>query len=81
MSSPVQERTAGRPDADAVGIDPVGRAAAPPPVQDVTHLPDLASRSLDGCVVHADDVLAGRPAQGPDALPDAVRALLTGGAR
>ena len=46
MSSPVQEQTAGRPDADAVGIDPVGPAA-----------------------------------QGLDALPDAVRALLAGGAR
>ncbi len=120
MSSPVQEQSPGRPDADAVGIDPVGRAAAPPPVQDFTHLPDLASRSLGGSVVHAndellterenliepeapsywtstfghegdqergldggaaDDVLAGRPVQGLDALPDAVRALLVGGVR
>ena len=120
MSSPVQEQTAGPPDADAVGIDPVGRAAAPPPVQDVTHLPDLASRRLGGSVAHAndelfaerenlikpaapsystytsghegdqecgldsgaaDDVLAGRPVQGLDALPDAVRALLVGGAQ
>ncbi len=120
MRSPVQEQTAGRPDADAVGIDPVGRAAAPPPVQDVTHLPDLASRRLGGSVVYADDelfgerenlikpeapscstytfghegdpecgwnggaaddVLTGRPVQGLDARPDAVRALLAGGAR
>ncbi|SHN85994.1 hypothetical protein SAMN05660350_03855 [Geodermatophilus obscurus] len=120
MSSPVQERTAGRSGADAVGIDPVGRAAAPPPVQDSTHLPDLASRSLGGSVFYADDelfaerenliepeapscptytfghegdqeggpdggaaddVLPGRPTQGLDALPDAVRALPAGGAR
>ena len=46
MSSPVQGRTAGRPDGGA-----------------------------------ADDVLAGGPVQGLDALPDAVRALLAGGAR
>jgi allantoicase len=57
MSSPVQEQSPGGPDADAVGIDPVGRAAAPPPVQDSTHLPDLASRSLGGSVVHANDEL------------------------
>jgi allantoicase len=57
MSSPVQEQSPGRPDADAVGIDPVGRAAAPPPVQDFTHLPDLASRSLGGSVVYANDEL------------------------
>jgi allantoicase len=53
MSSPVQEQSARRPDADAVGVAPAG----PPPVPDLTHLPDLASRSLGGSVVHANDEL------------------------
>lgn len=58
MSSPVLERSVERPEADAVGIDPVGRAAAPPPVQDFTHQPDLASRSLSSSVVNANDELS-----------------------
>src|SRR3712207_1186377 len=35
----------------------VGSEAGAAPVQDFTHLPDLASRSLGGSVVHANDEL------------------------
>jgi allantoicase len=57
MNSLVLEQFVERPEADGVGIDPVGRAAAPPPAQDSTPQRDLASRSLGGSVVHANDEL------------------------
>ncbi len=57
MNSLVLEQFMERAEADGVGIDPVGRAAAPPSVQHSTPLRDLASRSLGGRVVHANDEL------------------------
>jgi allantoicase len=48
VSSPVQEQS------DVAMADPGADAA---PVQDFTRLPDLASRSLGGSVVHANDEL------------------------
>ncbi|MGR6964015.1 allantoicase [Geodermatophilus sp. URMC 61] len=48
MTSHVQEQP---------GVAVVGSGADAAPVQDFTHLPDLASRSLGGSVVHANDEL------------------------
>jgi allantoicase len=48
VSSPVQEQS---------GVAVVGAGADAAPVQDPTHLPDLASRSLGGSVVYANDEL------------------------
>jgi allantoicase len=48
VSSPVQEQS---------GVAVVGSGADAAPVQDPTHLPDLASRSLGGSVVYANDEL------------------------
>src|SRR4051812_25553619 len=57
MTSHVQDQPTRQRDADRPGAPAVGSAAGATPGQDFTRLPDLASRSLGGSVVHANDEL------------------------
>jgi allantoicase len=57
MTSHVQDQPTRQRAADRPGAPAVGSAAGATPGQDFTRLPDLASRSLGGSVVHANDEL------------------------